>query len=656
MNQLENEDLKEYTFLSDVKFSPNGAHLCFNVHEPNLKENEYSSNLWIYSLKEEELYQLTNSGKDQGFLWLNDEEILFMSGRRMGVEEEEEEKKEEEETKLFRINIHGGEAVHVDTINKKVTEMKLTDSTLILSIKEKIGENNVKEESEGEGKEEKQLEEGKDFHVLDEIPYWQNGEGFTNKKRTHVYSYSLDEKKLKKLVGGPKNVVAFDVKGEELCLNVVEYTDKMEIVNYLYLYRMDTEELKQLTEENLEIGQTKFLGDDILFEATDKKAMGINTNQEIYLYDREEDHYEQKTEMDRTTRNSLLTDIRYGGGKTAAIEGGKYYFLTTERYNVYLNQFSVEKGVERVIEKAGSIDVFDVHEGKVAYVGLRENRPQELYLYTERESQISAFNEVKRTLSQPEHFQVETQGKTIDAWILKPTEFEEGKQYPTILEVHGGPKTVYGEVHFNEFQLLASHGYAVVFCNPLGSAGKGNDFAKILGKYGKEDYEDLMTVLDEAVARFEFIDEERLGVTGGSYGGFMTNWIIGHTNRFKAAVSHRSISNWISKFGTTDIGYFFVEDQFEATPWNDFEMLWDRSPMKYANNVTTPTLFIHSREDYRCWEAEAFQMFTSLKYHGVESKLVLFEGETHNLSRTGRPKQRMKRMEEMLTWFDRHLQ
>jgi len=238
---------------------------------------------------------------------------------------------------------------------------------------------------------------------------------------------------------------------------------------------------------------------------------------------------------------------------------------------------------------------------------------------------------------------------------MKPFNFEPGKKFPAILEIHGGPKTAYGEVFVHEMQLLASEGYVVIYCNPRGSDGRGNEFADIRGKYGTIDYEDIMQFVDEAVKRYEFIDENKIGVTGGSYGGFMTNWIIGHTDRFKAAVSQRSIANWISKFGTTDIGYFFVEDQHFATPWSNYEKLWWHSPMKYADKVKTPTLFIHSDEDYRCWLVEAIQMFTSLKYHGVESKLVIFKGENHDLSRTGKPLHRLRRLKEIIEWFDKYL-
>lgn len=261
-----------------------------------------------------------------------------------------------------------------------------------------------------------------------------------------------------------------------------------------------------------------------------------------------------------------------------------------------------------------------------------------------------------KTLSIPEKLTFKTDNEIlIEGWVMKPVGFKQGETYPAILNIHGGPKTAYGEVFFHEMQYWANEGYVVFFCNPRGSDGRGNAFADIRGKYGTIDYEDIMNFTDLVLEKYHFIDRDRLGVTGGSYGGFMTNWIIGHTHRFKAAASQRSISNWISKFGTTDIGYYFVDDQIAATPWNNFEKLWEHSPMKYADNVVTPTLFIHSDEDFRCWLPEGIQMFTSLKYHGVESKLCIFKGENHELSRSGKPKNRIRRLEEITKWFDKYL-
>ncbi|MFW6064911.1 MAG: alpha/beta hydrolase family protein [Candidatus Natronoplasma sp.] len=652
MAEITIEDLAEYTFLSNPNFSPDGQYVCFSHHEMDEDENEYVSTLWILERETDEMYKLTNSGKDSDFVWLNEEEILFTSGRDMGVKDDDEDNEEEkEETKFFKINIHGGEAKHLFTVDKKVGGLERSESGIFGAVWKKIGDENEEHEEE----EEDELKEGKDYHELDEIPFWSNERGFSNKKRLHLCKIDIEEGELETLVGGHKNVTDFDILGGKICLVVTEYEDMMEVENYLYEFDLESEELEKLTDEVLRIDRARYIDEGILFEATDMEKMGINTNRELYLYRHRDEDYEMLTDMDRSFGNSLLTDVRYGGGELVRVEDNDYYFLITEGYSVGLHKFTAGKGVEPVVEKEGSIDSFDVHDGDLVYVGLQEQRPQELYLYDGKEKRLTDFNDLDLEISQPEYFQVGSDDREIDAWVMKPVSFEEGEKYPTILEIHGCPKCVYGTVHFHQMQVLASSGYVVVFSNPSGSSGNGDDFADITGEYGRRDYEDIMNVMDKALERYDFIDEERLGVTGGSYGGFMTNWVIGQTDRFDAAVSFRSISNWISKFATTDIGYYFVEDQIQADPWDDVDKLWDHSPMKYADEVSTPTLLITSREDYRCWEAEAIQMFISLKYNGAESKLVLFEGENHNLAREGKPKQRMKRLEKMMEWFDEHL-
>lgn len=342
-------------------------------------------------------------------------------------------------------------------------------------------------------------------------------------------------------------------------------------------------------------------------------------------------------------------------------DGNYVYFITTEMDSSYINRIDKSGNMEKVTKLSGSVDGFDVINGKVAEISMRNGRLEELYTLDEdKEDQRTHFNDwvfKDRKVAPLEKCDVETApGVVIQGWVMKPVDFVKGKKYPAVLDIHGGPKTVYGELFFHEMQYWASHGYAVFFCNPRGGDGRGDEFADIRGKYGNIDYEDIMKFTDEVVKKYDFIDGERLGVTGGSYGGFMTNWIIGHTDRFKAAASQRSISNWISDFNATDIGYFFADDQNAgATPWSDYEKLWDHSPLKYADKVKTPTLFIHSNEDYRCWIAEGLQMFTALKYHGVEARFCMVRGENHELSRSGKPKHRIRRLKEITDWFDAHL-
>ena len=164
-----------------------------------------------------------------------------------------------------------------------------------------------------------------------------------------------------------------------------------------------------------------------------------------------------------------------------------------------------------------------------------------------------------------------------------------------------------------------------------------------------------MTFTDLAIEKYPQIDTEKMGVYGGSYGGFMTNWTIGHTDRFAAACSQRSISNWTSFYGVSDIGYYFAPDQTASDMWNDLDKMWDQSPIKYAPKVTTPTLFIHSDEDYRCPLDQGLQMYTKIKENGTDTKMYIFHGENHELSRSGKPKGRIKRLEAIKEWFDKYL-
>ena len=164
-----------------------------------------------------------------------------------------------------------------------------------------------------------------------------------------------------------------------------------------------------------------------------------------------------------------------------------------------------------------------------------------------------------------------------------------------------------------------------------------------------------MNFTDLAIEKYPQIDPDRMAIYGGSYGGFMTNWAIGHTDRFKAACAQRSISNWTSFYGVSDIGYYFATDQTASNPYDSLDKMWDQSPIKYADKVKTPTLFIHSDEDYRCPLEQGLQMYNRIKLNGVDTKMFVFHGENHELSRSGKPKARIKRLTEIKNWFDKYL-
>lgn len=244
---------------------------------------------------------------------------------------------------------------------------------------------------------------------------------------------------------------------------------------------------------------------------------------------------------------------------------------------------------------------------------------------------------------------------SMDGFLVRPIGWQEGHKYPLILSIHGGPAGQYGFDWFHEFQVYAAKGYAVLFTNPRGSTGYGQNFERgIIGEWGGKDYLDVMNGVDAALKLYPWIDKERMGVTGGSYGGYMTNWIIAHTNRFKAAVTLRSVVNFISDEGTRDGAYGHTPD-FEGDMFEKFELYWDRSPLKYAKNVKTPTLILHSDNDFRVPLEQGEQWFRALKHFGVTTEIVIFPRENHNLTRTGEPKHLVESLNWQLYWFDRFL-
>ena len=248
-----------------------------------------------------------------------------------------------------------------------------------------------------------------------------------------------------------------------------------------------------------------------------------------------------------------------------------------------------------------------------------------------------------------------TDGWEVDGFLVKPLGFDPAKKYPMILSVHGGPAGQYGTDWYQEFQVYAAKGWAVFFCNPRGSTGYGAKFERgIVNNWGVMDYQDVMAGVDAVIKQNTWIDTDRLGVTGGSYGGFMTNWIVGHNNRFKAAVTLRSVVNFISDDGTRDVAYGHADD-FKGFLFDYFDQYWEASPLKYAKNVKTPTLILHSDNDFRVPLEQGEQWFRALKHYGVTTELVIFPRENHNLTRTGEPKHLVESMNWQLWWFDKYL-
>ncbi len=643
MKPVQIEDLLSYRFLSAVEISPDGRRAAFVVKQANAERNEYRSDIHLVDLGTRDVSRLTSSGKDGPFGWGSDGSELFFLSRR-----------EEEEGKsfLFRIRVGGGEAKRIAVLPHKADRLRrLDDGRFLYTARVPLTD-------------ESDREDAADYEVLDEIPFWMNGEGFTNQRRKHLLLFDPDTQEWKDLLDPHLEVMVFDVRGNRCAVVGRRFEGKAPVVHELWTVDFSDGAARQLPIGALQLDEVLFLDENTLVATgTNMEPYGLGQNREILSIDIASGSVASLTPgWDRSVGNSVVADCRNGGGLTLRVDGVDVYVLVTARTVGHLIQISRDGEVRTIVESSGSIDAYDVRDGLVLTIGLRPTALQEIYLHDAGgETRLTSLNEASvadRAVSVPEGFAVpSSRGDEIDAWLIRPIDFDPNAEVPMILTIHGGPRGAYGEIFFHQMQMLAGKGYAILISNPHGSSGRGNAFADIRCEYGKIDYEDLMAVVDAALERFPFLDESWLGVMGGSYGGFMTNWMIGHTDRFRAAVSQRLIANWIHKFCTTDIGYYFNADQLGIDPWAEggSDKLWWHSPLRYADRAKTPTLFIHSEQDYRCWLPEGIQMFTALKYHGVETRLVMFREENHELSRSGKPKHRIRRLEEIVAWFDRHL-
>ncbi|MGZ8782397.1 MAG: S9 family peptidase [Gaiellaceae bacterium] len=344
-------------------------------------------------------------------------------------------------------------------------------------------------------------------------------------------------------------------------------------------------------------------------------------------------------------------------------DGGAIVFAIEDRGNVHLYRVEPDGGEPELLA-GGDIVLsgYDALDGTLARTGSTAPNLGELHVGGTQLTETGKEFAAGRELIEPERFTaISKDGSEVEAWIARPAGFEEGKTYPALLNIHGGPFTQYGNGFFDETQVYAAGGYAVIYANPRGSSGYSEAWGRaIMGPgdlgpgWGSVDYEDLMAAVDTAIERFDFIDPDRLGVLGGSYGGYMTSWIVSHTNRFKAAISERAVNHLLSMYGSSDVGWVF-KGYHGSFAHDDAELYLKISPWTYAKQIETPLLILHSENDLRCNIEQAEQLFTTLRLLGKDVELVRFPAESHELTRAGNPVHRVQRFELVLEWFDRFL-
>ena len=642
MQPLKLNEFFNYRFLSNLTWSPDGKAAAVTVTTANPEDNGYDQNLWLY--RGDGFRQFTALNKESSFIW-DDENTILFAGARLASDQKRMET--EEITVFNRISIHGGEAVKAFTLPVKAVDIKkLSDGLYLVTAKCNAGvPDYYKMSSEERAAVDKARKDNADYEIFDEIPFWYNGSGIINKLRNRLFLFDERTGEMTPISEPLFNVTCYAVAGDLIVYSGEAYQTRRTDRESFYRYRIGDKASQCINDSQGYSECSLFVVDNtIVLIGAARTRYGECENPHFYTLCPESGEVRVLAETDMYVGNSTNSDCRYGRTRAAKAVGDKLYFISTQRTSSYLYSIDLTGKVELVLEEEGSIDDFDLAGGNVLLTGLYGMKLQEVYRYGLEEQkliQVSQFNEEVldgKYVAEPEPVTFTRDGVEIDGWILKPVDYDPDKSYPGILDM----------------QYWAGKGYFVFFCNPEGSDGRGDEFADIRGKYGTIDFDDLMKFVDEVLDRYPQIDPARLGVTGGSYGGFMTNWIIGHTGRFAAAASQRSISNWISFYGNSDIGYTFGPDQTIGNIYDGHEKMWWHSPLKYADNVTTPTLFIHSEEDYRCWLPEGMQMYTALVDRGVAARMCYFKGENHELSRSGKPLHREKRLREITDWMDKY--
>jgi dipeptidyl aminopeptidase/acylaminoacyl peptidase len=656
MKKIQLDDFIQFKFIGNLKSSPNKKTSAFILSQANIDENTYHHSLYVYDQNGAEKRRFLKKNSD--FVFLNDE-VILLDYQKNQVDRDQLDNHQRKQFYQYHIKDRQIKKAFSLPINGKV-EAVIDESTLLISANLTVEDHILymgKEEDRKlylENKENKKL-----YEDIDQIPYYFNERGFFPNQKKQIFIYNIQTNQLKPIVEkafSVENVILS--KDKQSIYYSGKYAEKvMSFTSSIYQYHIQEDMTETLYEKRTHnIVQMFDLGTLVVL-AKDMKTYGLNQNPDFFIVDNQSLQMIQT--FGQSFGNTIGTDCRLLGNPTYLVKDKTLYFTSTVDDHCEILKFSMNGALESVFKMNGSIDGLIENQGNIYFVGMEKQGLQELYWMKDFDSieKVTSFNEdvlKNKYIAQPLEVKIIKQAHDIKGFVLLPEGYNPNKKYPMILDIHGGPKTVYGQIYYHEMQYWVNLGYVVAFANPRGSDGKGNVFADIRGKYGSIDYDDLMDFTDQVLEDFKGIDPNRLYVTGGSYGGFMTNWIVGHTQRFRAAVTQRSISNWLSFYGTSDIGYYFASDQTDGHPLIDMDKLYHQSPIKYAMDVQTPLLFIHSDKDLRCPIEQAQQFYAVLKTRGIDTEFKWFKEETHELSRSGKPQARIKRLEDITEWFEKH--
>ena len=644
------EDITRIRWVSDAQMSPDGERVAFVVTTLSEERDAYLSNIWIAAVDGGEPRRLTSGDKrDSAPRWSPD-------GRRLAFVSERQEDKRPQ---LYVMPTDAGEAVRLTELVQGVSEPLWSPDGKRLAFLSRVG---------GDEPQQKEAAEAlsKPARVITTLKYKMNGDGFVYDRRTHLFVVDAGDGSVNQLTNGDYNHdgPAWSPDGSLLAFTSARHAERDEDdASDVWVVAADGGDVRRVTDTAGPVGRPSFSPDgQRIAYLGHAHRFDAGYNWRMYAV------AAAGGASVCVTAAMDLSCLAPGGGRPLwSVDGKGLTVGVQNRGDIQVCRFDARNPGTPEVVLGGSRQVTGLSAsadgGRLAFAAMDATNPAEVFACHSdgsHERQLTRLNadwKAEVALSTPQRIDCVRDGCALDAWVMKPHGFEPGKRYPLLLNIHGGPHMMYGHDFFDEFQVYSGAGYAVLYANPRGSRGYGESFTRaVIGDWGGVDHGDVTAALDAAVAQCDYIDPQRLGVMGGSYGGYLTTWAVGHSTRFKAACSERAVNNVHTLFGTSDIGHSFAEAQSGCLPWDNLEWYLERSPLTYAADITTPLLILHAENDLRCPIEQAEQLFVALKKQHKEVRFVRFPDEGHEMSRAGKPRHRLERFRVILEWFCEFLQ